>query len=94
MAKYLYNSMSNISKISFWVCLIFAIILLTAGFLTPKIGEIDGSILTAVGEIMGFTALGTVMYGIEKGIEAKFTHGNTSLTVNGKCKKDNKDKEE
>ena len=47
----------------------------------PPMGVIDGSVLTAVGEIFGFAALTTVWHAIDKGIDAKITHGSTEMNL-------------
>ena len=66
----------------FWVLTIFAIILLAVAFALPPTAIIDKSVLTAVGELMGFGALWAVVKAIEKGTPATLKHGKTSLTVN------------
>lgn len=72
---------STIKNHAFWVCLILSIGLLAAGFFIPPTGEIDGSVLTAVGELFGFATLEVVYHSIRKGIDAKIKHGNTEVTV-------------
>ena len=66
----------------FWVLTIFAIILLAVAFALPPTAIIDKSVLTAVGELMGFGALWAVVKAIDKGTPATLKHGKTSLTVN------------
>lgn len=66
---------------AFWVCLSLSIALIVAGFLVPPTGKIDGSVLTAVGELFGFATLETVHHAIKKGVDAKLTHGNTSVAI-------------
>ena len=68
-------------NIPFWVCLSISIALLVGAFFVPPQGQIDGSVLTAVGEMFGFAALWTVWLAIKKGVDARVTHGKTSLTV-------------
>lgn len=65
----------------FWVSFLLCSGLLIAGFLVPPTGKIDGSVLTGVGELFAFPTLWTVWHGIDKGIDAKLTHGNTSVTI-------------
>ena len=72
---------ATLRNIPFWVCLCFSIGLIVAGFCTPPLAKIDGSILTAVGELFGFAALWTVWHAILKGVDAKVQHGKTSVTV-------------
>ena len=66
---------------AFWICLIASITLLVGGFLTPPMAEIDGSILTGVGELFGFATLGIVAHAINKGVDTKVKHGNTEVTI-------------
>ena len=66
---------------AFWVCLIISIVLVVSGFVVPPTGVIDGSVLKAVGELFAFATLWVVYKAIQKGIDAKLTHGNTSVTI-------------
>ena len=68
-------------NVPFWVCLSVSIALIVAGFCVPPTGEINGSVLTAVGELFCFAALYTLWLAILKGTNAKVKHGNTSLSV-------------
>lgn len=72
---------ATVGNLWFWILSGFAIVLITAGFLVPPMGVIDGSVLKAVGEVFAFAALGTVILAIEKGLPAKVQHNNTSFTV-------------
>lgn len=72
---------ATIGNLWFWILSGFAIALITAGFLVPPTGVIDPTVLTAVGEVFAFAALGTVILAIEKGLPAKVKHNNTSFTV-------------
>lgn len=65
----------------FWALTIFAIVLLAVAFILPPTAIIDKSVLTAVGELMGFGALWAVVKAIEKGTPATLKHGSTSLTL-------------
>ena len=64
---------------------IVALGLVVAGMLLPPMGTIDSSVLTAVGEIMGGSALIIFIHNIpvylEAGVKAKFSHGQTTVTV-------------
>jgi hypothetical protein len=63
------------------VCFLISVILLIAGFLLPPMGVIDGSVLTAVGELLLFPV---VIYGfraIELGLEVKIQKGDTSVEI-------------
>lgn len=62
---------------------IAALILIVAGFIVPPTGQIDNSVLIAVGELNGTLALGAVIKSIDKGRTATFHHNNTELIING-----------
>lgn len=79
--------MIKCSRYVFIICLIAAIGLIIGGFLIPPMGVIDGSVLTAVGEIFGFAALGTLPSMINDHT-ATIQHGNTTLTI-GKDEEEN-----
>jgi hypothetical protein len=68
-------------KYIFWVCLVIAIGLFIGGFFCPPIGNIDGSVLTAAGILLGFAALGIAGQNLANGKDVKFTHGDTEITI-------------
>ncbi|MCR5588005.1 MAG: hypothetical protein K6F72_00130 [Bacteroidales bacterium] len=70
------------TKIWFSVTLATSIGLAVAGFIVPPIGVIDGSVLTAIGELVGFSALAQVPMLVKKGTDVTVQHGQTSITVN------------
>lgn len=55
--------------------------LIVAGLLLPPIGVIDGSVLTAVGELIGLKALTLAWHAVDKGLDAKVTHGDTTINL-------------
>ena len=61
---------------------IAALILIVAGFIVPPTGQIDNSVLIAVGELNGTLAIGAVIKAIDKGRSASIKHNNTELTIN------------
>ena len=65
----------------FYIFSLSSLALIVASFLVPPTGVIDGSVLAAVGEIFAFAALFTVIKAIEAGVDAKVTHGNTTVQV-------------
>ena len=69
------------SSPSFWVCLVTSLVLIGLGFVVPPMGNIDGSVLTAVGELFGFATLAVVDDAVYEGYDAKVTHGNTTIEV-------------
>lgn len=72
----------KVCKIAFAVCLLVSIILLVWGFCTPPQGQIDGSILKAVGELFAFAALAVGAHAIELGYDLKLSKGDTSVELN------------
>lgn len=65
----------------FVITLITSIGLVVAGFLVPPMGIIDGSVLTAVGELFGFGALAQLPHVVAMGKEFRIKHGQTSISV-------------
>lgn len=63
------------------ITLIIGIGLLLAGFLVPPTGIIDGSILSAVGEIMLFTCIFNLPYYIQKAKEITLKKGDIELEI-------------
>lgn len=65
---------------------ITSILLCVTSIFIPPYGVIDGSIIAAVGEILGGATLITFVVNIpdyiKAGINAKITHGNTSIEIN------------
>lgn len=72
---------STLGNAAFWVCLVISISMIVAGFIVPPTGKIDGSVLTAVGELFGFATLFVVLKALERGVDAKIQHGKTSMTI-------------
>lgn len=77
------NSHPHRSVIWFGLTAGTSIVLVVAGFIVPPTGVIDGSVLTAVGELMGFAALAQVPALLHKGKDVTLQHGKTSFTING-----------
>jgi len=48
------------SKFAFWACLVTSIGLIVGGFFVPPLGVIDGSVITAVGELLGFATIAMI----------------------------------
>ena len=65
----------------FLLTLVTAIGLIVGGFFVPHTGVIDGSVLTAVGELFAFGALAQLPHLIGMGKEVHIKHGDTSVTV-------------
>lgn len=67
--------------IAFAVCLAVSIGLMVGGFLVPPTGVIDGSVLTAVGELLAFAALVVGAHAITLGYDLKLAKGDTSIEL-------------
>ena len=74
------------NRIEFWVCLITSIGLFVGGFFVPPTGVIDGSVLTAVGMLLGFAVLAQLPHIIGMSKSVKLTHGDTAIEVTRKLK--------
>lgn len=78
----------HVHKIVAIVLASIAAFLIIAGFFVPPKGRIDGSVLQAVGEIIGiisiFFAWDVIIAAIDKGVGTKWQHGNTSVSITGK----------
>lgn len=68
-----------------------ATIMLVVAFLMPPPWEIHQSVLAAVGEFIGIIALFMGWEAIDRGIDAKISHGNTTIELNNP---DNEQKDE
>lgn len=80
-------------KIVFYVSLITSVGLLVAGFVLPPQGVIDPSVLTAVGELIGFATIAQIPYIVDKGKSATISHGNTSISISRRNKKKTDDEQ-
>lgn len=77
---------SKIAGWSFWTCLTLSAALLVAGFLTPPMAIIDGSVLTAVGELFGFAALGVGFEAVRLGRNLRIAKGDLVAEITRKRK--------
>lgn len=75
-------------------CITFAVALalIVGGFFVPPMGVIDGSVLTAVGEIIVFPALAFGMRAVELGYDLRLQKGDASMSISNE-KKDNGNEE-
>lgn len=67
--------------IAFWITLGVALCLIIGGFFVPPRGFIDGSLLTATGEMFLWPSLALGAKSIEDGRIAKIKFLNTSLNI-------------
>lgn len=56
--------------------------LIVGSFFVPPMGVIDPSVMAAVGELLAWGALFMAWEAIDRGIDAKWTHGDTSVELN------------
>ena len=69
------------SRITFAICFFVSVGLIVGGFLVPPMGIIDGSVLTAIGELLLFP---TLLYGfraVELGLTIKFQKGDATIEI-------------
>ena len=66
----------------FYGLAIAAVLLIIASWCWPPTAVIDASVLGAVGELLGWAALGVLIKAIDKGTPASLTHNGTTITVN------------
>ena len=79
MREFYRNYLSN--NLFFWLFSIIGILLIIIAFFLPPAAQIHQSVLYAVAEINGFAALGAVIKAIDKGVDATFQKGDTSVTI-------------
>ena len=71
-----------LSRFTFVICFFVSVGLIIGGFFVPPMGAIDGSVLTAVGELLLFPTLLYAYHALELGYKVKFQKGETSIEVN------------
>ena len=69
------------TRLAIFILALCAVLLFVAGFIVPPTGIIDGSVLTAGGIMLAFAGLFLALHAIDKGIDAKVTHGQTSIEL-------------
>ena len=70
-----------LSRMTFCVCFFVSVGLIVGGFFVPPTGIIDGSVLTATGELLLFPTLLYAFRAIELGLRVKFQKGETSIEI-------------
>lgn len=78
------NCVRNHYILAFFVSLAVSIGLLIGGYLAPPQGEIDGSILKAVGELFLWPTLAAGVKALEDNKQVKIKTAHTTLTVGKK----------
>lgn len=84
MRKFFDYAIHNHYGIAFFVTLLVAIGLIIGGFFVPPIGEISGSVITAVGEMFLWPALALGAKTLSEGKKASFKAGNTIIEIEDK----------
>ena len=72
----IHYSLSIIPMRTFNITLITSLLLIVGGFITPPIGQIDGSVLTAVGMLVLFATVEKIPEAIKAGRSIKVQKGN------------------
>lgn len=70
-----------LSRFTFIVCFFVSVGLIIGGFFVPPIGIIDGSVLTAIGELLMFPTLLYAFRALELGYKFKLQKGDMSVEV-------------
>lgn len=84
-----------IADIGFHVLTTISIFLIVTSFFIPPLGIIDSSVFVAVGELFGFAALWEMHVAVRKGLDAKISHRDTSISLShDKDKSDDENEEE
>lgn len=73
---------SIIENVPFLVLMGVSIAMGIIAFFTPPRYDIPKSVLSFISLMLAFAALWTVFVALKKGIDARFTHKNTSLELN------------
>ena len=68
----------------FKVTFVLSVMLIVGGFFCPPIGEIDGSVLSAVGLLLMFATIDKLPDAIRAGKSIKVTKGDFTAEVNSK----------
>ena len=69
------------SRMTFLVCFFVSVGLIIGGFFVPPMGVIDGSVLTAIGELLLFPTLLYAFRALELGMKVKFQKGETRIEI-------------
>ena len=81
MSEQMKKKECRMCSVVFCITFAVAIALIVGGFFVPPMGIIDGSVLTAVGELVLFPALAFGMRAVELGYDLRLSHGNSSMEV-------------
>lgn len=79
MGKILKHSV--LENVPFWILAGISIVIGVIAFFLPPMAEIHPSVLRFISWLFAFAALWTVFVAMVRGLDARVTHGKTSLTV-------------
>lgn len=65
----------------FYITFALSVVLIVSGFLIPPTGIIDGSVLTAVGELLMFSVVARIPEAIKAGRNIKLQKGDSSVEI-------------
>ena len=65
----------------FYITFVLSVVLIVSGFLIPPTGVIDGSVLTAVGELLMFSVIARIPEAIKAGKSVKIQKGDSSIEI-------------
>lgn len=71
-----------LSRFTFVLSFFVSVGLVIGGFFVPPMGVIDGSVITAIGELLLFPTILYAFRALELGYKFKIQHGNTSIEAN------------
>lgn len=72
---------SVVENVPFWILSGVAIIIGTIAFFVPPKAEIHPSVLRFISWVFAFAALWTVFVAMVRGIDARLSHGKTTLSI-------------
>jgi len=68
----------------FYITFVLSVLLIVGGFLVPPVGQIDGSVLTAVGLLLMFAAIDRVPEAVKAGRSIRISKGDFSVEASGR----------
>lgn len=71
----------NLATIIQVVSFVISVGLIVVGFLLPPVGVIDGSVITAVGELLAAGVIAKALNTIDKGRAAHISTGHTTIHI-------------
>ena len=69
---------------TFRISFILSVLLIAGGFFCPPMGEIDGSVITAVGLLLMFEVVEMIPQAIREGRNIKLQTGDSSVEITSK----------